>query len=352
MSAIFVSHAAADRELAHVLVDVLRACGVPVGAMYCTSVEGLGVETGDQFTAHIRGHLAAARLVVLLVTPMFVASRFCSAEMGAAWALGKPVFPLVVEGAPRELGANMVGTHTQRLNETGLDHLHDRLRELDAGWAVPLPFWTVQKRKSLRQIEALVPKLQQPPVVPRAEFEAANATRDAAIALSAEADAKLRALQAQYDELERAKDATEARAIRARHSGAEEEYERLRADARDPLAGLNRAEVRVLFAAMQGQSAWVPGDSMAIDWDEVQAATNRKTLEERDVGGRYDYAPNRKHPRMAEALSALEALAQFLATGAAQDVISRVERDHEIVAGIDSSEFWSEQLLNRRPLWT
>jgi len=351
--AIFISHASADVILADGLFQLLQTgCNVPTGGIYCTSIDGSGIATGEQFVEHIKAGLLGADLVILLVTPMYFDRAFCVAEMGAAWGLGKEVFPLVVAGMPRDLGANMLGRQTQVLDERGLDFLRDAVRRIRSEWEVATPRWNVMRDLALSSLRPVVAGLTQPESVPRAEVAAAQAERAEVLALLKDAHVRESELLSLVEELKAAKDATAVRAITARHSTAEQQYEALREALADALATMNRAEVRVLFAVAQKESSWTPGDVDAVDWVDVSAAVNRRTLEAHEGSASTAYATNPQHPRMRSALAALNALEEFLGTEAANEVIIRIEEQEEILAAIDSSEFWlSELVSDARPMW-
>jgi len=103
---------------------------------------------------------------------MYFDRPFCVAEMGATWALNKKVFPLVVAGMPRDLGANMLGRQTRELDETGLDHLRDAVRLLRADWEVGTPRWNAVRDAALLRMRPLVIGLRAPERVPRAACRA------------------------------------------------------------------------------------------------------------------------------------------------------------------------------------
>ncbi|MHC4458485.1 MAG: methyltransferase domain-containing protein [Planctomycetota bacterium] len=109
------------------LYDLLQmGCNLKREEIFCSPVEGAGIETGEDFVEWIDEKMVAAQLVILFVTPNYFASRFCVAEMGAAWALKKDIFPLTIPGMPRDAGAVLLGKQTAVVEPTGLDELRDK----------------------------------------------------------------------------------------------------------------------------------------------------------------------------------------------------------------------------------
>lgn len=122
-SRIFITHSSLDQELADSLVQALRL-GANLGEqhIFCSSVEGLGIPTGEEFLQYIREQLEGTQLVIPLVTPAYLDSTFCSYELGAAWVRQVPLFPIAVPpvsraGLPGPLGARQVAV----LNKAGLN---------------------------------------------------------------------------------------------------------------------------------------------------------------------------------------------------------------------------------------
>lgn len=94
---LFVSHSTRDRELVDKFIDLLvTGAGLSRDAVFASSLPDRGIPLGQEFVDHIKNELTRAALVVFVVSQDFYRSRFCICEMGAAWALGKRVAPLLV----------------------------------------------------------------------------------------------------------------------------------------------------------------------------------------------------------------------------------------------------------------
>jgi hypothetical protein len=97
---IFISHAAADAELAAALITLVEA-GVetPTGTIRCTSVPGYNLEGGDDGPEVLRKNLSSSGVVLGLLTTRSIASSYVLMELGAAWAFEKRAIPLIGPGA-------------------------------------------------------------------------------------------------------------------------------------------------------------------------------------------------------------------------------------------------------------
>lgn len=133
MSRLFISHCVKDREAAERLIDFLvLGMGVSRNDIFCTSENGT-LPTGQPFVEHIRNALSDCEQVLCFLTPNYLCSKFCLAEMGAAWFQMGKIIPLLVEpihhsdlnGTPL-LGLQMLNHESQ----DDLMSLYDDLRLL------------------------------------------------------------------------------------------------------------------------------------------------------------------------------------------------------------------------------
>jgi hypothetical protein len=83
---IFVSHAAADKELATKFVDLLQlGVGVLHDQLFYSSAKGT-IPNGEFFVQNVITELNSADLVIVLLSKAYFRSHFCLAESGAALA--------------------------------------------------------------------------------------------------------------------------------------------------------------------------------------------------------------------------------------------------------------------------
>lgn len=96
MSKVFISHSTANNEIVKLFVDFLKnGMGVAQGDIFCTSYPNT-LPTGKSFIEKIREELGNCEAVIFLITDQYLKSQFCLAELGAAWALGKQIYPLLL----------------------------------------------------------------------------------------------------------------------------------------------------------------------------------------------------------------------------------------------------------------
>lgn len=85
MKGVFISHSTKNRELVEQFVEFLKlGMGVENSRIFCTSENGT-LPTGRNFVEIIRQEVQEREMVIALITPEYLQSRFCMMELGAAW---------------------------------------------------------------------------------------------------------------------------------------------------------------------------------------------------------------------------------------------------------------------------
>ena len=96
MAKIFISHSTLNREVARAFVDFLQmGMGIAREEIFCTSYPNT-LPTGEGFINKIKEELENCEAVIFLITEQYLKSQFCLAELGAAWGLGKKIYPLLL----------------------------------------------------------------------------------------------------------------------------------------------------------------------------------------------------------------------------------------------------------------
>lgn len=96
MSKIFISHSTKNQELAKQFMKLLQTgMGFARKDIFCTSLPNT-LPTGEAFIEKIREELKECEAVIFLITREYLKSRFCLAELGAAWGLSKQIYPMLL----------------------------------------------------------------------------------------------------------------------------------------------------------------------------------------------------------------------------------------------------------------
>ena len=346
MSIIFISHSVADKPVIDDLYDLLQTgCDLRREDIFCSSVEGAGIETGEDFIKWIQDKLETSDLIILFLTENYYASRFCVAEMGSAWSLKKDIFPLVVPGIDRDPGAVLLGNQTAQVDGTGLDHLRDVISKhyINAGESTAR--WSLKKNEFLRLFGAKFPSLPTPPLVHQDKLEAEKERADEALKIMRESEAENKILREQIALLEKTKDAEEVAEISAQFSTEDERYSEFVNNIRELLGKLSNAENRCIYASISG-NLWTPiGDDYRYYQDEIEKAEQSNWIAHISTLNTEGYEANRDHPKYKELFKLLSDFRDWLEAegGISTDVFSRIQDAKKYYIDINNREYWEEE---------
>lgn len=129
MAKIFISHSAMDKELIRSLVDFLQiGMGIERKDIFCTSYPE-ELPTGENFIEIIKQQMRNCEAAFFVITDNFLNSQFCLTEMGAAWGLGKRIFPLLLVSIDKMERTPLKGVQVRFLDrENDVSAIYDELR--------------------------------------------------------------------------------------------------------------------------------------------------------------------------------------------------------------------------------
>lgn len=126
---VFISHAASDKPLAGLIQRLLIMSGVPRERVFYSSDRATGVPAGRGSREVLKEMLRDNPFVMEVISNTFMTRPMCLMELGAAWVMEVPTFPIVVPPLSRtELITQIGDVHLPRLgSEDELDELFDEL---------------------------------------------------------------------------------------------------------------------------------------------------------------------------------------------------------------------------------
>jgi WD40 repeat protein len=99
VASLFISHSSSDRDAAQRLGERLRAEGFAALSLDFDPEEG--IPAGRNWERELYAQLRKTDAVIFLASAASVASQWCFLEVGLARSLGKPIFPLRLNGDAR-----------------------------------------------------------------------------------------------------------------------------------------------------------------------------------------------------------------------------------------------------------
>ena len=129
MPAIFISHSSHDQQIADDLKTVLGRLGFE--QIFLDFDKATGIEGGENWEKRLYGELSRCHAVILVLTPNWLESKWCFAELTQARALGKVILPIIC----KPLGERIILPEIQAFdlldwNESGLSRLEERLNSI------------------------------------------------------------------------------------------------------------------------------------------------------------------------------------------------------------------------------
>ena len=308
---VFISHAVQDRKLAAEMVTLIEeGIGVPESEIFCSSLKGYGIPTGQNFVTYIKHQLLEPKVVVLLLTPAYFESKFCLSELGAAWIKSHAIFPVLVPPLQySDVKDVLLGTQVIKIDDDiGYNELLETLREQVKCETKSGTKWDTKRRAFLKAIEPLLAKVEGPSYVTAAEHaEVADKLAEAQTELDA-SEEEIRKLKKQLAATEALKDCAAVAAVQVEFADDEDEA--------DVSAAFNALtdKIKEYRSTLKGSAVmtFVLSDHYnqpySIDWyndrPEFEAAARYKYIELED-GERVNWS-NRTMKALSSKLDELE----------------------------------------------
>jgi hypothetical protein len=310
MPTLFISHASDDRALIDDVKTMLQsAIGLAPEDIFYSSDKGTGIPAGSNFADYIKTKMRESTFVVAVITPAYLESEFCIAELGAVWALAdKDFFPLCVPDVSRsDLRATLTGIQVERIDEgEPLSELLQRVAE-HFGHRYNAPAGTKAINVLLAILDQKLKALRGPTRVPVEKLDEAREALDALAEQLASTQGELKKERERYTALEAAKTQEERELIRL-PADEVEKVEHLIGEARYAVGKLKPAVKRVIPFHLRGYEG-MPWPTDKWEHEELSDAVDDGRLKD---GGDNALYLNDEWPDVGAAIVATEELQQAL----------------------------------------
>ncbi|MCC5847923.1 MAG: TIR domain-containing protein [Verrucomicrobia bacterium] len=336
---IFLSHAAADKELADKLTDLLQTgCNLSADQIFCTSLEGMGIPAGKSFPDFIREKIKNPALVIALITPSYLASEFCLCELGATWAMEHEFFPLIVPPAKRDkMKGVLTGIQIEKVDDSsGLDNLRDAIKRV-MNRELPTARWTAKRDGFLVALSPILQQLTIPNMVDREELKLEQDKYQAAMEEIADREQKVRELKEMCEQLKACKDAEEVQEILSTSSTALEKFQVMVEEVKKALKPIPCPTCEALYQENAGRNLTVKRFS-DFEPDDITPDVEGKYLVESGFG---HLVANEDHPKVARAKKGISDLSTFLEESEADPVLDHMSDKYDFPIDLSNRDFWN-----------
>jgi len=126
---VFISHSHNDKDVAERLVEFLiDGVDLNPNEIRCTSVRATSLKSGTNVNTQLRKEIDDCRIFIPLISTNTARSEYVLFEIGAAWALEKTIFPLLLTKTDLKLLPALLQGHVSRslsdlqeLEQLGID---------------------------------------------------------------------------------------------------------------------------------------------------------------------------------------------------------------------------------------
>jgi hypothetical protein len=305
---IFISHATADKEFVSEFVNFIRlGMDISEKKIYCVSYGKGEIPSGDSFTEHIRDNINSAKIVFLILTPNFLDSQFCMAELGASWALNKKLIPIIVPPLGFDILERTPLKARQAIKLQSIDQIADELKE--AGYDFSITLFNKQGEKFKDMLDGLLQTIGIPKSVSIEEHEALKQEVDTLAEKNIVLQLRIDQLEEYSKKLEDAKEPDEIWEIKKAETPLWQLLMESIDTTKEKIRSIENAVISAIFYSIKGET-FIPSKE---DW-QFESIDSLKSKERLLVDQKYDFdvEANIDYPDIEEAYNSLYELNKLI----------------------------------------
>lgn len=341
---VFISHAAADKEIADQVVDLLNtAMQINVTQdVFCSSVYGCNIPPGADFKQFIKEQIQAPQIVILLVSEQYLASAFCLAEAGASWAMSHRAIPFVVPPVKfADLKAVLEGTQAGRINDPKFWNDVVEIFEDELEIKTRKNRWEQKRDEAIKKIDRALKRQKPPAIVSLTKYQEVEERLAEANEDLEKAEKEVARLKELNAAIKKAKNANDVAEIELKSLPPFQRFERLVANVQKAMGPLPSICTRALYDHFCGRKMeWPERFGHEDEIEDIKNAIDKSFLvddEEQGIG------VNDEEPKIARAIDALRTLDRFLEKADDDFTEAYIDQyDHQ--PKFTSRQFWEEHI--------
>ncbi len=286
----------------------------------------------------MRSQIDTSVIVIMLMTPSYMASAFCQAEMGAAWVKATDVFPIVVPPTTfEEVRSVMLGKQAISIEDNiRFNDLREQLTNLVNFTPVKPTRWDLKRNQFFGALPGHLANIAKPPIVQAKTHQELETKYNDVLKDLGEQEKEIEKLKIKIAELEKLKDAAGVAKVNSQFTNTEvgTEFEHLAAAAKHAIKKMGAPSVRRLYLA---DHYGKPFDLQNFDHEDFDAAIRRNVLSD-------DCKPRSGHREVSAADRALSQMEKFIKANF-EDLEGYSEEHYTSPLETDNEDFWNEHLL-------
>ncbi len=340
---IFISHSEHDKPIVDSFVELLQTgANIPSTDIFCSSLEGMGIPTGENFIDFIKRELVDPKAVIVFMSKNYLNSQFCLCELGASWMLSNFILPILVEPLTfNDIKGVLLNTQAARLNHSDdLNNFIESLNKKIGNSKFRFPRWEAQRDKFLEDSRVIVDKLPKPEFVSGKEFQILKGNYEDAKKEISDLMARLENEKSLKTTIMQLKDKDEVRHTVLEHMTEKKKYDHVLSETREKLAKNDSIVNYALFKYYKDEEIRITNyfEQRELSDRSKEAVDNDYFIKNDDY-----YSLNFDDPTVTESYYALEELTDILESSS-EEFISLLTNEYGLRPLITNQRYWEKVL--------
>jgi len=340
----FISHSSKDSILVNKIVEFLQlTLKVDRSTIYCTSGKGTkNIGTGENFIDNIKANVIGTKMVIFIFTPNYFKSKFCLAELGAAWVLNSKIFPIIIPPFDRELiGETPLGTATQTLTLDTYQDLVKMVGEFKRQGIADYddPAYVNQCAEELITWIKANCSFPDEKTYTKKEYSILQEKIAELDTLNREQLIEIKRLEKNEKDILALKDPEAAKEYVKQTSDSFEQFEKIANEVRGALSALDTLVISSIYhdVYFRERLGYTPVNFDRLDWEAtVNLEANKSIIREENT-----FYPNYSERKTKQAVSKLKELEVFISE-ADEPLFDTFEEEYDFNLDMTIKQFWEK----------
>ncbi|MEI4718905.1 toll/interleukin-1 receptor domain-containing protein [Bacillus cereus] len=345
---LFISHATKDHGLVEKFIEFFRmGLEIKKEEIYCTSGKTTRkIRTGVNFVQDMRDNITEAKLIVFILTPNFFNSKFCLAELGAAWALGGEIYPIAI---PQTSFEELESTPLKGIQATMLKSVDDiaALAEdfEERGIVKKLSHTEVSLRARNLMKDIKKCRFEKEDIISEEEFSELEKNLQDLLEINKQQKLEIEKLKSEKEELVTLLDSVNksaAASYKKKHSSSWDYFNELIDDTKRTILKLDDLAISAIYHSEFHKTDYKFWPVVNDDWllSKARDLQARKFIDLDDQ----DITPNYNTPLIKEVLDKLVTLNSYINNEADEDVYTIFLQVYDFELDFSNLDFWEKVL--------
>lgn len=328
----FLSHSTKDTEIVESFNEQFLRLALDASPddVYCTSVKGT-LPTGEYFTEEILQNLMDAEVVIFLITKQFLNSDYCLAEIGAAWALKKKMYPLLLDQLDFNALKNTPLQSIQSIRVVDSSDISLLADQLHKGGLIEAPENVLLNAKATLFLDTTKKYMNSDEEVDTEKIQELKKEYEDAQKYIDDKEKEILSLKSTIEKIKQAKDSKEIDRIQLEGVDEVETFQNFAKEIRSCLKDLDPLVHVAIFYELFTDEDFKTSNRL----EQLKHLVLGKLLL---VDDETIITPNLEHPKIKKCEEKLIAFNTFLQTS--PELIQYLEKEYEDIIGLDNINFW------------